>query len=39
METLDRTVDVYPDEDHRKNGEAVWHAFGLKNGKLVVFRP
>ena len=25
---LDRTVDVYPDEDSNKGGEAVWHAFG-----------
>jgi hypothetical protein len=37
---LDRTVDVYPDEDVRKGGEAVWHAFGLKPGthmlRLVV---
>jgi hypothetical protein len=36
----DRVTDVYPDEDSRKNGDAVWHAFGLKNGthtvKLVV---
>ncbi len=31
-----RTVDVYPDEDHTKNGEAVWHEFGLKNGKHTV---
>jgi hypothetical protein len=30
---LDRTVDVYPDEDHAKTGESVWHAFSLKNGK------
>lgn len=30
---LDRTVDVYPDENNRKGGEAVWHAFGLKNGR------
>jgi hypothetical protein len=33
---LDRTVDVYPDEDQPKGGEAVWHAFGLKNGKHTV---
>jgi hypothetical protein len=31
-----RTVDVYPDEDNAKRGEAVWHAFGLKNGKHLV---
>ena len=30
---LDRTVDVYPDENARKNGESVWHAFRLKPGK------
>lgn len=30
---LDRTVDVYPDEDSTKGGEAVWHAFGLKPGR------
>ena len=33
---LDRTVDVYPDEDGVKNGEAVWHAFGLKNAEHTV---
>jgi hypothetical protein len=37
---LDRVVDVYPDEDNIKGGEAVWHVFGLKNGthsiRLVV---
>ena len=37
---LDRVIDVYPDEDNIKGGEAVWHAFGLKNGthsiRLVV---
>ena len=33
---LDRTVDVYPDEDRIKHGEAVWHAFGLKPGKHTV---
>lgn len=30
---LHKTVDVYPDEDNRKTGEAVWHAFGLSPGK------
>lgn len=30
---LDRTVDVYPDEDHVKLTEAVWHVFGLRPGK------
>lgn len=33
---LDRTVDVYPDEDNTKYGEAVWHRFGLKNGPHTV---
>jgi hypothetical protein len=33
---LDRTVDVYPDEDGTKQGESVWHAFGLKNAKHTV---
>jgi hypothetical protein len=30
---LDKVVDVYPDEDREKGGEAVWHKFGLKSGK------
>jgi hypothetical protein len=30
---MDRTVDVCSDEDSNRGGEAVWHAFGLKNGK------
>lgn len=30
---LHRTVDVFPDEDQVKNGESVWHAFGLKPGR------
>lgn len=33
---LDRAVDVYPDEDHAKLSEAVWHAFGLRPGKHTV---
>ena len=33
---LDRTVDVYPDENSIQGGESVWHAFGLKNGKHAV---
>ena len=33
---LDRTIDVYPDEDNNKGGEAVWHAFKLKPGKHTV---
>lgn len=28
---LDRTVDVYPDEDSRKHLDAVWHSFELAN--------
>lgn len=30
---LDRTVDVCSDESSNRNGEAVWHAFGLRSGK------
>jgi hypothetical protein len=30
---LHQTVDVYPDEKARKNGESVWHAFQLAPGK------
>lgn len=30
---LNRTIDVFPDEKAQKNGESVWHAFGLKPGK------
>lgn len=34
------TRDVYPDEDHRKSAEVIYHDYGLKNGihtvKLVV---
>ena len=33
---LDRTLDVYSDESSDRNGEAVWHAFGLKSGKHTV---
>ncbi|MCC6587889.1 MAG: ADP-ribosylglycohydrolase family protein [Bryobacterales bacterium] len=37
---LNRTVDVYPDEDAGKGDESVWHAFRLKPGpheiRLVV---
>jgi hypothetical protein len=33
---LDRTIDVYSDEEAQKRGESVWHAFGLKNGKHTV---
>jgi hypothetical protein len=33
---LDRTVDVYPDENSFKGGEAVWHSFGLKNTNHTV---
>jgi hypothetical protein len=34
--TLSQTIDVYPDEKARKNGESVWHAFKLKPGKHTV---
>jgi hypothetical protein len=30
---LDRTVDVYPDEDSAKGGESVWHKFALRDGR------
>jgi hypothetical protein len=30
---LDQTIDVYSDEDERKGGESVWHAFGLSAGE------
>ena len=30
---LDRTLDVYSDEKGNRGGEAVWHGFGLRNGK------
>ncbi|MBI3473700.1 MAG: ADP-ribosylglycohydrolase family protein [Candidatus Solibacter usitatus] len=33
---LDKTIDVYPDEDSTKRGESVWHAFGLKNGRHAI---
>ncbi len=33
---LNRTVDVYSDEDQSKSGEAVWHAFKLKPGKHTI---
>jgi len=33
---LDRTVDVYSDEDNLKFSEAVWHRFSLSNGKHTV---
>ncbi len=33
---LDRTVDVYPDEDSFKGDESVWHAFGLEAGQHTV---
>ena len=29
---LHKTIDVYPDEENRKYGEAVWHAFKLPAG-------
>jgi hypothetical protein len=33
---LDRTVDVYSDEENKKFGEAIWHTFGLAPGKHTV---
>ena len=33
---LHKRVDVYPDEDNRKYGDSVWHAFGLENGSHTV---
>jgi hypothetical protein len=33
---LDRTIDVYSDEENQKYGESVWHAFGLKDTKHTV---
>ena len=33
---LDRTVDVYSDEDARKGAESVWHKFGLPLGAHTV---
>jgi hypothetical protein len=33
---LNRTIDVYPDENSTKSDEAVWHAFGLKNARHSV---
>ena len=33
---LHKRVDVYPDEDNRKYGDAVWHAFGLADTSHTV---
>ncbi len=33
---LVKTIDVYPDEDQNKGGEAVFHAFKLKNTRHTV---
>ena len=33
---LHKTVDTFPDESNRKYGEAVWHAFGLRNGRHTI---
>ena len=33
---LDRTIDVYPDEDSAKASEAIWHIFGLDRGKHTI---
>ena len=34
--SLHRKVDAHPDEDNRKFGEALWHAFGLEEGSHTV---
>ena len=34
--SLHRKVDSHPDEDNRKFGEALWHAFGLEDGSHTV---
>jgi hypothetical protein len=33
---VDRTVDVCSDESSNRGGEAVWHIFGLTNGKHTI---
>jgi hypothetical protein len=33
---MERTVDVCSDESSNRNGESVWHAFGLAKGKHTV---
>jgi len=33
---LDRTLDVFADERNNRQGEAVWHGFGLKPGPHTV---
>ena len=33
---LDRTVDVFPDEEATKAGEDLWHAFGLSNKQHTI---
>jgi phosphatidate phosphatase APP1 len=33
---LDRTVDVYSDEEGNRTKEAVWHFYGLNPGKHTV---
>jgi hypothetical protein len=33
---LDRTIDVWPDDDKRKFNDAVWWKFGLASGKHAV---
>jgi hypothetical protein len=33
---LHKIVDAYPDENNRKYGEAVWHAFGLDNAAHTI---
>jgi hypothetical protein len=33
---LDRTVDVYSDEEGDRRKESVWHIYGLPSGKHTV---
>ena len=33
---LDRKIDVFSDSDGPRGGNAIWHTWGLKNGKHTV---
>ena len=33
---LDRKIDVFSDSDGARGGNAIWHTWGLKNGKHTV---
>jgi hypothetical protein len=33
---LDRTLDAFSDEPNARDGESIWHGFGLKNGGHTV---